>query len=311
MTLRTGLVLARVGHKFRIATEGVEVDAVLRGKARRSGGEGGRESGGRHDRVVVGDRVTLDAGYRGVLGIAAVLPRRNLLERRTPMGRGNRPVAANLDRVFVVTAASDPAPIPQLIDRLTAIAQANDIPTALVINKADLDPGTGLAERYRNAGYEVYPVSARIGTGLAPFFEALRGKESLLTGPSGVGKSSLLNRLQPGLGLRTREISEKVRRGKQTTVAAVMIPLVTGGWLVDTPGFSEVGLWGIEPRELASCFPEMRVALESCKFPDCSHRTEPGCAVRQAISAGTIHPDRYASYLVLLEELMSAPKDWE
>jgi ribosome biogenesis GTPase len=297
-----GRVLAREGGQLRIATEAGEVLAILRGKARRD----------EHDRVVVGDRVTLDQGdQRGVYGITGVLPRRNLLTRRTPMGRGNRPVAANLDRVFVVTAAVHPAPIPQLIDRLLAIAEANEIPAALVINKVDLDPGDRLGERYRHAGYEVFPVSAKSGAGLDPLFVAIGGKESLLTGPSGAGKSSLLNRLQPGLLLRTREVSEKIARGKQTTVAAVMVPLEAGGWLVDTPGFSEVGLWDIEPRELARCFPEMKQPLERCKFPDCSHRAEPGCAVREAVDAGGIHPERYGSYLVLLEELLAVPREWE
>src|ERR1044071_3607146 len=268
----SGLVLAREGGHFRIATPGGEVTAVLRGKARRDV----------TDRVVVGDRVTLDdGGDRGIYGITGVEPRRNLLERRTPTGRGNRPVAANLDRVFVVTAAADPPPVPRLLDRLCAIAEANEIPVALVVNKADLDPagGEALAARYGQAGYETYLVSARSGAGLDRLFAQLRGRESLLTGASGGGKSSLLNRLQPGLGRRTREVSERIRRGKNTTVAAAIVPIDGGGWLVDTPGFSEVGLWGIEPRELASCFPEMREALDRCKFPDCTHRTEPGCAV--------------------------------
>jgi len=298
----TGLVLAREGGQFRIATQSGEVTAVLRGKARRDV----------TDRVVVGDRVTLDdGGDRGIYGITGVEPRRNQLERRTPSGRGNRPVAANLDRVFVVTAVADPAPVPQLIDRLCAIAEANEIPVALVLNKLELDPGCTLAERYECAGYAVYGVSARTGAGLDALFQELRGRESLLTGPSGAGKSTLLNRLQPGLALSTGEISARIRRGRNTTVAAVLVPLAEGGWLVDTPGFSEVGLWGIEPRELARCFPELRDPLDHCKFADCSHRSEPGCAVRAGVEQGTIHPERYASYLVLLEELLQAPRDWE
>ncbi|HEV8600591.1 MAG TPA: ribosome small subunit-dependent GTPase A [Gemmatimonadales bacterium] len=302
MSPLNGLVLAREGGRFRIATERGEVAAVLRGKARRDA----------YDRVVVGDRVTLDdGGERGIYGITGVEPRRNLLERRTPLGRGNRPVAANLDRVFVVTAVADPAPVPQLIDRLCAIAEANEIPVAIVLNKIDLDPGTALAERYLRAGYAVHRISAKSSLGLEPLFAELRGKESLLTGASGVGKSTLLNRLQPGLALRTREISERIRRGKNTTVAAVLVPLDGGGWLVDTPGFSEVGLWGIEPRELARCFPELREPLERCKFADCWHRAEPGCAVREAVARGSIHPERYASYLALLHELQDAPKEWE
>ncbi len=302
MTPRTGLVLAREGGHFRVAVDGGEVVAILRGKAKRS----------RYDRVVVGDRVTLDDGdEHGTLGISGVEPRRNLLERRTPSGRSNRPVAANLDRVYVVTSAADPQPIPQLIDRLCAIAEANEIPVALVVNKSELGSAERLAARYRHAGYDVFLVSAKTGEGLEPLFAELRGKESLLTGASGVGKSTILNRLQPGLALRTGEVSEKNRRGKNTTVAAVLVPLLGGGWLVDTPGFSDVGLWGIEPRELASCFPEMRNLIDRCKFADCTHRDEPACAVREATTSGAVDPERYASYLVLLQELRSEPKDWE
>ena len=298
---RTGLVLAREGGQFRVSTERGEVVAVIRGKARRD----------RHDRIVVGDRVGLEEGDEGIVGITGVEPRRNLLERRTPLGRGNRPVAANLDRVFVVTAAADPATVPQLMDRLCAIAEATEIPVAVVVNKADLGPADAIADRYRKAGYEAFLVSARTGLGLDRLFAELKGKESLLTGASGVGKSTILNRLQPGLALRTAAVSEKNRRGKNTTVAAVLVPLPGGGWLVDTPGFSEVGLWGIAPRELAQCFPEMREPLERCKFADCTHRGEPGCAVRAAVDAGAIARDRYESYLALFDELISAPKDWE
>jgi ribosome biogenesis GTPase len=260
----------------------------------------------------VGDRVTLDAGdAQGTFGIAAVAPRRNILERRTPSGRANRPVAANLDRVFVVTAAADPHPVPQLMDRLCAIAEANEIPVAIVVNKCELASAEQLAATYRKAGYDVYPVSARSGLGLESLFAELRGKESLLTGASGVGKSTILNKLSPGLRLRTGDVSEKNRRGKNTTVAAVLVPLPGGGWLVDTPGFSEVGLWGIEPRELARCFPEMREEIDRCKFADCTHRGEPACAVRASVEAGRIAPARYDSYLTLLAELRDAKRDWE
>jgi len=142
---RSGLVLEREGGTFRVSTEAGEVMAVLRGKAKRS----------RYDRVVVGDRVTLDEGdAQGTLGISGVEPRRNLLERRTPSGRSNRPVAANLDRVYVVTSAADPQPIPQLIDRLCAIAEANEIPVALVVNKSELGSADTLAARYRHAGQQ-------------------------------------------------------------------------------------------------------------------------------------------------------------
>lgn len=302
MSALRGLVLEREGGRFRVALEAGEVRAVLRGKAKRD----------RYDRIVVGDRVLLEEGDEGgICAITSVEPRRNLLERRLPLARGTRPVAANLDRVFVVTATASPAPIPQLIDRLCAIAEANEIPVAVVINKTDLASGEAISERARRAGYEVFPVSVRTGEGLDRLFAEMLGKESLMTGASGVGKSSILNRLQPGLALRTAGVSEKVQRGKNTTVAAVLVPLRGGGWLVDTPGFSDVGLWGIAPRELASCFPELREPLERCHFADCTHRTEPGCAVRAGVERGEIARDRYDSYLALLEELRSAPRDWE
>ena len=151
----------------------------------------------------------------------------------------------------MVTATVDPAPIPQLIDRLLVVAEANSIQAAVVVNKIELDPGRELIERCRAAGYVVYPTSAKTGEGIEAFAAALAGRISVVTGPSGAGKSSLLNAVQPGLKLRIGELSAKVRRGKNTTVSAVMIPLHAGGYLVDTPGFSEVGLWGVVPRELA------------------------------------------------------------
>jgi ribosome biogenesis GTPase len=133
----------------------------------------------------------------------------------------------------------------------------------------------------------------------------------VFTGPSGAGKSSLLNALEPGVALRTAAVSEKIGRGMHTTVSALMVPLSGGGWLVDTPGFSEVGLWGLEARGLAECFPEMRSRLGNCRFQDCRHVSEPGCAIRAAVAEGSIHPDRYASYLLLLEETEGEPQDWE
>jgi len=133
----------------------------------------------------------------------------------------------------------------------------------------------------------------------------------VFTGPSGAGKSSLLNTLRPGLRLRTGEISSKVRRGRNTTVSAVLLPLDDVSYIVDTPGFSEVGLWGLEPRELASCFPEMRPLLGECRFADCRHLTEPGCRVRQAVTDGVIPADRIESYRMLLEETESEPEEWE
>lgn len=297
----TGTVLERDGSVYRVLTADGEVRAVLRGKMKRN-----------MPKVVVGDRVELDEEVEeGLLAIAGVRERTSLLARRVPEGRGTRPVAANIDQVLVVSATRDPAPIPQLIDRLLVVAEANGIPAGVILNKADLDPGTALAAGLRRAGYPVYQTSVKSGVGLEELKVALKDKESVVTGPSGAGKSSLLNALEPGLTLRTGEISARLRRGTHTTVSAVMVPLAEGGFLVDTPGFSEVGLWGLEPRELAHCFPEFRARVDSCRYADCSHTHEPGCAVTAAVEASEIAASRHESYRMLLAELQGAPKEWE
>ncbi len=296
-----GTVLERDGAVYRIATPEGEIRAVLRGKVK-------RES----PRVVVGDRVHLESDPAGLLhGITGVEPRTTLLERRMPEGRGARPVAANIDQVFVVTASTHPEPIPQLIDRLLVVAEANEIAAAVVVNKVELDRGEALVDRLRRAGYLVYPTSVRTGEGVEEFAAALLGRISVVTGPSGAGKSSLLNAVQPGLSLRTGELSRRVARGKNTTVSAVMIPLAAGGFLVDTPGFSDVGLWAIDPKELASCFPEFRPHIGECRYGDCRHLTEPGCRIAAAVQAGEIAADRLESYRVLLAELEGEPEEWE
>jgi ribosome biogenesis GTPase / thiamine phosphate phosphatase len=297
----TGTVLERDGSTYRVLTADGEVRAILRGKMKRE-----------MPKVVVGDRVRLDEeGEGGVRGIAGVEDRTSLLARRVPEGRGHRPVAANIDRVFVITATRSPDPVPQLVDRLLVVAEANGIPAEVVLNKVDLDPADALAERFRRAGYPVHRTSVKTGAGLVELKAALSGRESVITGPSGAGKSSLLNALEPGLKLRIGELSRKISRGKHTTVSAIMVPLSGGGYLVDTPGFSEVGLWGMQPNELANCFPEFRPLVDACKYADCSHTHEPGCAVLGGIAAGTVQADRVESYRALLSELQEMPKDWE
>jgi ribosome biogenesis GTPase len=301
VTRRRGTVLGRDGAAFRVLAGTDELRAVLRGRMKQQG-----------LKVVAGDIVSLEPEAGGELwGIVEVEARHSVLERRIPGGRGTRAIVANVDRIFVVTASREPAPVPSVIDRLLVLAEANDVTPALIVNKIDLDPGTALVARYLAAGYQVLPVSTKLGQGL----EAIRGwlpdHSSVFTGPSGAGKSSLLNALEPGIALRTAAVSEKIGRGMHTTVSAVMIPLSGGGWLVDTPGFSEVGLWGLEARGLAECFPEMRSRLGTCRFQDCRHVSEPGCAIRAAVTEGAIHPDRYASYLLLLEETEEEPRDWE
>jgi ribosome biogenesis GTPase len=301
VTATLGTVLEREGSAYRVGTDGTEVRAVLRGKVKLD-----------TPKVVVGDVVRLEAEPGGELhAIVGIEPRRTVLERRVPEGRGVRPIAANIDQVFVVIATRSPDPIPQLIDRLLVLAEADGIAAAVVLNKVDLDPGTAIAERCRRSGYPVHPTSVKTGEGVESLKAAMMGKASVVTGPSGVGKSSLLNAIQPGLQLRTGEVSRRIRRGRNITVSSVMIPLGGGGYLVDTPGFSEVGMWGVDPRSLPDCFPDFRPFLGDCRYADCRHRTEPGCRVREALDGGAIAPDRYQSYLALLQELEEEPREWE
>lgn len=299
-----GTVLERDGAIYRVATERGVVRAVLRGKAKRGG-----------PRVVVGDRVELDGDpdTKQGCGIARVEERRSLLARRVVQGRGReiRPVVANVDRVLVVTAAVDPAPVPPLLDRLLVVAEANHLHAAVIINKIDLDPADALANRFRRAGYEVLRTSVKTGEGIDALRAWIRGQEVVLAGPSGAGKSSLLNAVEPGLRLRVGEISARTRRGKGTTVSATMIPLPGGGYLVDTPGFSDVGVWGIELNELGACFPDFKDLLGHCRFNDCRHTGEPGCAVEEGVRTGTILAERLESYRELRRELEALPKEWE
>lgn len=296
------MVLAREGGAYRILLDGTERQAVLRGKAKRE-----------VERAVAGDRVRFDPATlaEDVLGIEAVEPRTSVLERRIPGGRGTRPVAANVDQVLVVMAAADPAPIPQLLDRLLVVAEANDVPALVVINKTDLAPASGMIAHLAAAGYDVITTAARRGDGVELLRAHLSGKESVLTGPSGAGKSSLLNALEPGLGLRIGEVSARLRRGTHTTVSAIMIPLAIGGFVVDTPGFSEVGMWAMDRAHLDECFPEFRPGIGECRFDDCTHRGEPACAVRLLVEGGQVPRSRYESYLVIYAELLALPQDWQ
>lgn len=281
--------------------DGVEHVAILRGKAR----EG--------DRAVAGDRVRIDPATLSeeTLAIDGVEPRHSLIERRTPEGRGTRPVAANVDQVVVVTAAADPEPVLQLIDRLLVVAEANHVAPVVVVNKTDLRAATDVEAHLRATGYLVIPASTRVEHGVEALREQLIGRISVLAGPSGAGKSSLLNAIEPGLGLRIGEISAKVRRGKHTTTTATMIPVIGGGFVVDTPGFSEVGVWNVKPQDLAALYPEFASRAEHCRFGDCHHRHEPGCGVLEAIEAGEIPATRHESYLAILAELEAQPEEWE
>ena len=290
-----GVVLGRVGSKYRVHVERGEVSASLRGRLKRKD----------DDRVVPGDVVELDFHADGSASITGIRPRRTVLARRQVHSRRSQPIAANLDQVVVVAATRDPEPNPRQLDRFLVIAEVNGLAAAIVVNKADLErgPREALERRYTAAGYQVLVTSARTHDGLPALRDLLRGRATVFTGPSGAGKSSLLNALEPGLGLRTAEISAKWRTGRHTTTGAQLVPLAVGGYVVDTPGLREVGAWGIGPDTLGPCFPEFRPYLDQCRFDNCRHLAEPGCAVRGATAEGRIDPDRLVSYERIYEEV--------
>ncbi len=304
MSVTTGVVLVRDGGVYRVHTEAGEVAATLRGKLKH------RDD----DRVVPGDVVELDLHGDGEAAITGIRPRRSVLARRAAQGgsgggaRRSQPVAANVDQVVVVASAADPEPSPRMLDRFLVIAEANGLPTVLVVNKVELDRAAAemLACRYAPAGYQVLPTSVKADEGIPGLRDLLRGRNSVFTGASGVGKSSLLNALEPGLKLRVGAISEKWRTGKHTTTAAELVPVAGVGYVVDTPGLREVATWGIDPDALGACFPDFRPYLDQCRFDNCRHLAEPGCAVRRAGAAAAFDPDRLVSYERIYEEI-SAP----
>jgi ribosome biogenesis GTPase len=255
---------------------------------------------------VIGDRVRVERDSDGVATVEEVFPRISAVVRRGSGGRGPKVVAANVDRLLVVAAAARPDPREALLDRLLTVGESNQLETILVMNKLDLTGEGGrvadLIRLYRAVGYEVLETSAVTGLGLDDLGTVLDTGTSALVGPSGAGKSSLLNAIQPGLCRRTGELSHKQGRGRHTTVSARLIPLDSGGLVADTPGFSDVGLWGVDPRELEGCFPEFAGLRDECRFRGCSHLHEPGCRVQEALAEGEIAPTRFESYRSLLEE---------
>ncbi len=217
-------------------------------------------------------------------------------------------MAANLDRVFVVVSLVDPPASYELIDRLLVLVESSGLHPILVTNKLDLDvdgAAARISEAYEGIGYGVLVVSVRSGEGLDALRRDVCRGTSALIGPSGVGKSSLINALDPGLALRTGELSGKTGTGRHTTSSSRLIPLSCGGLVADTPGFGDVGLWGVAAAQLAACFPEL-ADIDPCRFRSCAHDQEPDCGVRAAVESGRVRESRYQSYLKLYAEAAAA-----
>ena len=274
-----------------------DIEASLRGRLKRQQRTGSR--------VVIGDVVTL--GTSGdAWTIESVDDRSTEFVRRGQGRRAPKLLAANLDKAFMVIAAKNPDATVELIDRLLMLSEASGMHPVLIINKLDAPGAPEVSQRfapmYRAVGYEVLSVSAETGEGIELLRSHMCEGTSTLIGPSGVGKSSLLNAVAPELGLRIGELSRKTRTGRHTTVSSRIISLTCGGLVADTPGFGDVTLWGVTPEEVAGCFPEFAEPADHCRFRGCTHTHEPDCGVKSAVEAGEIFDSRYKSYLTAREE---------
>jgi len=294
--------MSKTGGIYKVFVDKQVLQATLRGRFKQQ----------EKTRVLVGDRVLLSVHSDQSRTIEEISDRETVLRRRAPgKARGEREIAANLDQVVVVGSAREPDWNPHLIDRFLAVAEANGLDIVVVVNKCDLNSSANdLAQPYRSANYPVLITSVPQRTGLEALRVRLQSRVSLFSGPTGVGKSALLNALQPGLRLRTAEVSAKSGAGRHTTVAAEMHPFGDSGFVVDTPGLRDIGLWGLEPEEVAAAFPEFLPLAGECRFDNCRHLEEPGCCVLEAVENGMLAKSRHESYAQLLEEAYRASRPW-
>lgn len=288
-----GVIMRALSGFYYVRAEGSLIRCRARGRFRLDGCS-----------PLVGDRVRITQNRDGTGSIDEILPRKNFF---------GRPAVANVDYLVMILSAALPVTDPYLADRITVRCEKNRCGVLLAVNKCDLNPGYELRKIYESTGYGVFPVSAATGEGVSALRAAIEGKVCCFTGNSGVGKSSLINALAPGLAIPTGEVSEKLGRGRHTTRHVELFDIGGGTLLGDTPGFASFGdetEAPIFPEELAGLFPEFAPYLDGCRFDDCTHRAEPGCALRAAAERGDIHPSRYGSYLRLYEEA-SRLKRWE
>jgi ribosome biogenesis GTPase len=289
-----GLIVKAQSGFFTVETGEGFVICQLRGKLKQ-----GRATG---DIAALGDLVQITILTDGSGVIEKVGERKRAIIRLDPRPQGEyqQVLLANADQAVFVFACANPSPRLRMLDRFLVITEKQKIPAVVIANKTDLiEDAHKLFQVYESLGYRVIYTSTKTGMGLDELKSQLTGRVSALAGPSGVGKSSLLNAIQPGLGLAVNEISAAMNKGRHTTVTRQLFALEGGGYVADTPGWKSLALWDTEPEEMDAYFPELRDLVPHCQFSDCTHKHEPGCAVRKALKEGKIHPERYDSYLRL------------
>ena len=306
--MESGIVIKSTGSWYQVRlADGTVTRCRIKGKFRLNGMT-------LTNPVAVGDKVRIENEAATTDGINAmirqIMPRRNYVARQSPRQHHQvHLMVSNIDQAFLFVTIVQPMLKQGFIDRFLLMTEPHDIPTFLVFNKADLYEPADLArfellkKIYEKIGYHVLLVSALRGDGLDELKAALKDKTSLLSGQSGVGKSTTVNALQPNLDLRTEELSDYSGKGQHTTTFAEMHPLDFGGFIVDTPGIKLLAFNNLEPKDVAHNFREFFQAATHCRFANCSHKNEPHCAVKAAIESGDISELRYANYLQILEEI--------
>lgn len=298
-----GLVIKNTGSWYTVKTvEGSVVECKIKGNFRLKGIRSTNP-------VAVGDHVEIELNSQNTAFITAIGDRKNYIVRKSQnLSKQSHIIAANVDQAFLVVTVERPQTSTTFIDRFLATAEAYSVPVVLVFNKTDLlDDSLMRYQRmmidlYETVGYKCVAVSAETGEGMDELMEMLRDRITLLSGHSGVGKSTMINRLLPGVNLRTAEISDAHNTGMHTTTFSEMLPLPGGGYIIDTPGIKGFGTFDMEPEELTSYFKEIFRFSKDCRFSNCTHTHEPGCAVLKAVEDHYIAASRYQSYLSMLED---------
>ena len=295
----TATVVRATGSWYDVLHDGETVRCRIRGRLRLKGVRSTNP-------VVVGDEVACEADEGGDYVIADILPRRNYVIRRASnLSKESHIIAANVDQALLMASLRSPETPTEFVDRFLVTCEAYKVPVTILLSKLDLQDAEAVAEFravYEGAGYRVLEVSVREGRGVEEVRELLAGRTTLVSGNSGVGKSTLIQAIDPSLDIRTGEISESHHKGRHTTTFSTMYPLAGGGAVIDTPGIKGFGLIDIDEAELWHYFPEMMRIGASCRFYNCTHTHEPGCAVTEAVKAGEIAWPRYESYLKIRDE---------